>query len=333
MAWAVAWAVGGGGVRIESVRELKRAAAAWLGEQAAGAKVAGVRTAGAGVLSAVALGIAPSGRGFRLAVRVPPGVPASIVRGIQRLARGEAEVHRIGGPRALPPKREPASRRDRRARPLTPGCSIGPIERRDLSAGTLGFFGRDRHGRTVLVTNSHVVSCRSSSARGVVLQPGMLDGGEPGRDAVATVTGMVRVRRAPVRNRVDAAAAALRDDQPFEPGAVPGIGPIRGVATSPASRVVKLGRTTGVTRGRVTAFELDNLHVEYDFGDAVFDGQIEVAGEMAFGRAGDSGALVLNEDGLAVGLVFACIGGRTPRTYANPIREVLGVLGVELLTG
>lgn len=320
-------------MRIDSVREVKRVAAAWLGERVAEARVAGVRTARAGAMAAVALGVAPSGRGFRLAVRVPPGVPASVVRGIKRLARGEAEVYRIGGPRAMPPRREPASGRDRRERPLTPGCSIGPVERGELSAGTLGFFARDRHGRTVLVTNCHVVAGRAGCPRGAaVLQPGMLDGGEPARDAVAAVTRAVRVRRAPARNRVDAAAAALRTDQPFEPGLAPGVGPIRGVAPAPMSRVVKLGRTTGVTRGRVTAFELDNLHVEYDFGEAVFDGQLEIAGEKAFGRAGDSGALVLGEDGLAVGMIFACVGGRTPLTYANPMRDVLDALGVEMLT-
>lgn len=42
--------------------------------------------------------------------------------------------------------------------------------------------------------------------------------------------------------------------------------------------VFKVGRTTGATEGRVTAFDLDNLIVSYDVGNLRFDGQIEHRG-------------------------------------------------------
>lgn len=65
--------------------------------------------------------------------------------------------------------------------------------------------------------------------------------------------------------------------------------------------VAKLGRTTGLTRGRVTAFEMDNVVVEYDAGNLRFDGQVEIegVGQKPFSDAGDSGSL----DALRVELI------------------------------
>ena len=79
------------------------------------------------------------------------------------------------------------------------------------------------------------------------------------------------------------------------------------------TEVAKLGRTTGLTRGRVTAFELDNVVVGYDLGNLRFDNQIEIkgAGEEAF--SGDGGGS--NGKGL---------------TYANQLRTVLDKLKIDL---
>jgi hypothetical protein len=45
--------------------------------------------------------------------------------------------------------------------------------------------------------------------------------------------------------------------------------------------VAKLGRTTGLTYGRVTTFELDNVMVAFDMGPLRFDNQIEIEGTEA----------------------------------------------------
>ena len=81
------------------------------------------------------------------------------------------------------------------------------------------------------------------------------------------------------------------------------------------TEVAKLGRTTGLTRGRVTAFELDNVVVGYDLGNLRFDNQIEIkgAGEEAFSAGGDVGGS--NGQGL---------------TYANPLRTDLDKLKIDL---
>ncbi len=101
--------------------------------------------------------------------------------------------------------------------------------------------------------------------------------------------------------------------------------------------VRKVGRTTGETSGRVTAFELDNVVVAYNIGNLRFDDQIEIegAGIDAFSDGGDSGSLIVDEALNAIALLFA--GGDSGGTngmgltYGNPIHAVLDSLGVDLL--
>ena len=96
--------------------------------------------------------------------------------------------------------------------------------------------------------------------------------------------------------------------------------------------MLKIGRTTGLTYGKVTAFELDDVVVAFDAGNLNFDNQIEIEGveEHAFSDGGDSGSLVLDPEFRAVGLLFAGsdIGGSNGKglTYVNPIRPVLDSL-------
>ena len=72
-------------------------------------------------------------------------------------------------------------------------------------------------------------------------------------------------------------------------------------------QVRKIGRTTGVTRGRISAFEVDGLPVGYGTGVFTFDDQVEVEGVLGlFSAGGDSGSLITTEgDPLGVGLLFA----------------------------
>jgi hypothetical protein len=135
------------------------------------------------------------------------------------------------------------------------------------------------------------------------------------------------------------AAIALLDDPAVDPEY-----PVGRITTTAAvtggEAVAKVGRTTGQTRGRVTAIEMDDILVGYgdDLGILAFDGQIEIesAGGGPFSRGGDSGALVYREDGAAIGLLFAGseTGGSdgSGLTYVNPIDAVLRRLGVTLLT-
>jgi hypothetical protein len=94
--------------------------------------------------------------------------------------------------------------------------------------------------------------------------------------------------------------------------------------------VVKLGRTTGRTRGVVSAIEVDRVIVGYDRGELRFDDQLEIspAGRTPFSRGGDSGSLIVDDNRRPAALLFA--GNDADTTYANPLPTVLQALKVEL---
>jgi hypothetical protein len=226
----------------------------------------------------------------------------------------------------------------KRHRPLIVGSSIGHFE---ITAGTLGCFVKTPGGAVRILSNNHVLANENrGKARDAVIQPGDLDGGTRTRDTVGALGRFVRLKKTGT-NFVDCALATLADGVEFDAITLDGIGKLGGVSPNPldiGDRVAKVGRTTGTTRGRVTAFELDNLVVGFDLGNLRFDDQIEIegAGTRAFSQGGDSGSLIVNGDKEAVALLFAGSdqGGRNGQglTFANPIGAVLKALAVDLLT-
>ena len=169
-----------------------------------------------------------------------------------------------------------------------------------------------------------------------ILQPGTADGGRDPEDAVAKLGRFVALDDS-APNIVDAALAVVDEGVEVTDGTVTGVGQVGGepVAPADAGAVEKLGRTTGHTTGRVTAFELDNVVVAYGaFPSLRFDNQIEVGstGTGPFSQGGDSGSLIFEAGSLRpVGLLFA--GGTAAgvdHTYANPIAAVLTALEVTL---
>jgi hypothetical protein len=135
-----------------------------------------------------------------------------------------------------------------------------------------------------------------------------------------------------VPNRVDAAIATVEVEH--DAPTITGLGELSGETLAPedARSVAKLGRTTELTRGTVTAFELDAVTVQYDRGALRFDDQVEVHGSGGpFSQGGDSGSLIVSDPRLdAVALLFA--GNDEGVTYGNPIAAVLDALGATLLT-
>jgi hypothetical protein len=276
----------------------------------------------------LALGIQGRRGRYRLAVRVQqahPGVNAAVDY-IRRRARGECDVRVVG--RVV--KQAPWFQS--RNRPLRIGSSIGHhgVE----AAGTLGCFVH-RPGRSdedLVLSNNHVLANENLASIGdMILQQGPLDGGHRPADAVGWLNKMLRLKKR--GNRVDAALASLDGDIEYYVNWLETLGDITGVRREPldADEVVyKLGRTTGKTRGRVSAIELDNLRVEYDTGVKEFDDQLEIApdGGGPFSLGGDSGSLIVDSSRRAVGLLFA--GNDVDATYVNPIGAVLSALGVEL---
>lgn len=309
----------------------------------------------------VALGIARHKTGYRLAIRVQRQalIASALVERLVRQAKGEADVRLIGridkrarttasAGGAGSSSRSPAPHGAAavawyrtNARPLLIGSSVGHIA---VTAGTLGAFVKRGSG-VLILSNNHVLANEDEAKVGdTVLQRATYDGGLDPRDRVGMLAASVRLKTRGA-NFVDAALARI--DAGVEHDAtllrrlvggrdrrLAGLGP---EFLDEGVTVYKTGRTTGVTKGRVTAFDVDNVVVNYDVGNLRFDGQIEIegTGKRPFSDGGDSGSLILDEDMLAVGLLFA--GGETGGsnglglTYANPIHRVLTDVKATLL--
>jgi hypothetical protein len=291
--------------------------------------------------SGVALGLAPVGPDqVHLAIRLLDRTAAEVVlQGLDDAAREEVDVRVIGTVQLLgaPVETSPTDLQ-RRVRPLRPGLSVGHP---DVTAGTLGGFVRRPGAAGLLVlSNNHVLANSDAATEGdPVLQPGVADGGTPG-DRIGVLSGSVRLGTDP-GNLVDAAVATLDAGVAADPSAYPG-GPLLGTVAAvddvdPEELVEKIGRTTGHTRGRITAVEVDGVGVQYDDGVYTFDDQIEIEGLTgAFSAGGDSGSVIWrSRDRAPLGLLFAgsteggSAGGGV--TFANPLATVLRELGVDWL--
>lgn len=284
----------------------------------------------------IALGIARKNHGdFRLAVRLQSRAleKSPQIETIQKAAQGEVDMRYIGRvvKRAAPWNQS-------RQRPLLIGTSVGHFR---ITAGTLGCFVKTRaNGQTRILSNNHVLADENSGKPGdAVIQPGRFDAGKRGKDRIGGLDKFVRLLKNKA-NFVDAAIATPSKKIQFDCNKLTGIGTLSGIASTildVGEEVFKVGRTTGVTRGRVTAFELDNVVVGYDIGNISFDNQIEIEGaeEGPFSQGGDSGSLIVDAAGHAAALLFAGgdEGGSNGKglTFANPIDAVFAALGVDLL--
>jgi len=149
----------------------------------------------------------------------------------------------------------------------------------------------------------------------------------------------------PVFNRFDAAIAnvtngpmiqrgsmfgMLRVGQP-NPNNMPVYDPSRVVSPEPDMRVMKMGRTTGFTRGRITATNVQGVEVNYGTPQfpriAVFRGITVIVGDGGnpFSLPGDSGSVIVEEaTGHPVALLFAGDGVKTMACDLGALCQQLG---------
>ena len=272
---------------------------------------------------------------YKVAVRVqhPLLWDSHEVRSIHEEAHGETDIRFSGSVRPLqaPWFQEPCA-------PLRLGCSIGHYQ---VTAGTLGAFVLDRNsGKVQILSNNHVLANENQGRAGdEILQPGNYDHGRDPRDTAALLKQYIPIDFARA-NVVDAAVADILPTKTYDVRLLDSLGNLAGGRDEPISgaiNVYKIGRTTGLTKGIVTAIELDNITVSYNDGSAQFDSQIEVegVGSSPFATGGDSGALIVDENNKALGMVFGGTlqGGANNLglVYVNPIATVLDQLGVDLL--
>jgi hypothetical protein len=232
-----------------------------------------------------------------------------------------------------------------RVRPSLPGYSIG---HHNITAGTFGCLVQDIRlcsgkpqkeydgapareecpGDYLILSNNHVLAASNQAQPGdLILQPGPFDGGVYPSDGVATLE-----RFEPIvftnpqgYNLVDAAVARPSHGRHVTAAIIGALIP-RGIDQAfIGGLVVKAGRTTQVTVGRVIAVNA-TIAVNYGIGVAVFRHQI-ITTAMAAG--GDSGSLLMDANLSAVGLLFA---GSAVITIHNHIADVETALGVRPLT-
>jgi hypothetical protein len=162
-----------------------------------------------------------------------------------------------------------------------------------------------------------------------VIQPGTFDGGAASGDTIGALSDYQTINFSGGDNVIDAAIALSSADDLGTSTPADGYGTPNSSTTIavPGMRVMKYGRTTGQTRGRVEAINA-TINVGYDAGVARFVGQIVIRGG-GFSAGGDSGSLVVVQNGSnarnPVGLLFA---GGSGVTIANPIDAVLGTFGI-----
>ncbi|ASU84722.1 hypothetical protein CDO52_19665 [Nocardiopsis gilva YIM 90087] len=263
---------------------------------------------------------------YVLAVRVRDTASAQpLLARIAAEARDEVDVVEVGEIRALPEALSPEELQ-KSQRPLIPGCSVGHP---DITAGTLGAFVVV-DGAVHALSNNHVLGDSGKARPGdAALQPGVADRGLDPQDRFGELVAMSELSTERI-NLVDAAIARIDAGVGHDAERYPG-GPVTTIDEGPTEDVTveKIGRTTGHTRGRITAFEVDGLRINFSHGELLFDDQLEISGrDGAFSDGGDSGSLIWTSEGrAAVGLLFAGsrFGGPdgTGLTYANPITAVL----------
>lgn len=335
------------------------AAAAGLDTVADGPNVIGVGARPFATLPerqrSIALGVARREGEYRLAVRVqrPSLLQSPLVDRLTRQAKGEVDVRMIGRldkraktrralRKTVPTASAVAPWYQSNTRPLLIGASVGHAA---VTAGTLGAFVR-RGNKTYLLSNNHVLANEDLAKAGDwILQRGSFDGGTSPAERIARLRFSIKLKKTGA-NLVDAALAEIEGSVMFDvsrlheirnttDAKLAGLGP---EFVDEGETVFKVGRTTGPTEGRVTAFDLDNVIVKYDKGNLRFDNQIEIegAGARAFSDGGDSGSLIVNRDMKAIALLFAGgdIGGSNGLglTYASPIHRVLSDLKATLLS-
>jgi hypothetical protein len=239
-----------------------------------------------------------------------------------------------------------------RHRPLVSGLQIqnfdddlreGVLDKGLMIVGTLGCFVRLPDGEPGFLSNNHVVAGENRGRRKAdrILQPG--GGTFDPADLVGILEDFVDLRVSPVGatprkgnaifNEVDAGVVRLSTEVSFNQGFLlfHNLVAPNGVARAKAEdQVFKVGRTTGLTHGKVTDVATIVGPIPYDPGPCWFRRAIVIEGlnGTLFSDKGDSGSAIVRTNGEVIGLLYA---GNGQQTYACPIEDVLNGLHCSFL--
>jgi hypothetical protein len=245
-------------------------------------------------------------------------------------------------------------------RPIQMGVSGGSFKARikngksfECCGGTLGSLVVDKRGIDFILSNNHVLARTNKGGAGDrIVQPGLEDTTPTACTQVTADTVAKTSKRNTLTfgkhsaNHIDAAIAEIVSGDVDTDGDILNIGPISATTDDPpalSQPVQKMGRTTCLTTGTVTAINVKALGIAYPQecnggkgGVANFVKQILVTATPStiFSLPGDSGSLVVtnNTSGCpqAVGLLFAANPDGT-MGLVNPIGAVLKKFNVKMV--
>jgi hypothetical protein len=223
-------------------------------------------------------------------------------------------------------------------RPLMGGIQIGNDS--STGHGTMGCLAQlNSDSSIVILSNNHVMMFGIDPAGGFV------PGEKIGQPDIAccccckcNVVG--EVVKALNNDLVDCAIARITPGSGFtneilDIGFVFGSAPLKGGSTVlPHDRVMKRGRTTGLTRGTVTAPSRNTTaNPAAKPPIPARTRQIEITPDPEFplfSDKGDSGSVIVNESNVVVGLLWGGQDGPN-LTFANLITEVISALGITII--
>lgn len=192
------------------------------------------------------------------------------------------------------------SHRDR-YRPSPTGVSTGRAD--EISAGTIGWWIIDSDFNLYMISNNHVWAKENLGSQGdPILQPGRVDGGNPEKDAIATLHSFVPISQYGY-NYVDLAIASPVNISNVYMSILNHGGVVGFRDAVEGDTLVKYGRTTSRTQFEVID-DSATVVVGYGMGEVTFTDVVIGRGTNVV-AAGDSGSPVLTLDSKFVGLVFA----------------------------
>jgi hypothetical protein len=208
-----------------------------------------------------------------------------------------------------------------RLRPLKPGLSVSGV---NGTAGTIGAFVRDAERRVCLLSAGDVLGLPGEAMGSPILQPGRSDGGQVPQDVIAHTITMTYSYADGDPLSILVGLACLEEGMEFVPS-IPGIGPIRGIrAPTLGAPVQMLGRTSGLTSGKIEGVgAAEDIHVErrsFHFVDIIVTSLVA--------SPGDGGALVVDEEGYAIGIVVA---GSQTKAFLAPLQDALDRFDVQMV--
>ena len=232
------------------------------------------------------------------------------------------DVKEIGQiqPEALPAKK---------SAPIQSGFSVGHFK---STAGTVAAIVR-KTGVLYILSNSHVLAQSGKGKVGdKILYPGPADGGTASTNLAATLSEFIPFDLSgSLNNKMDAALAEIVHERISSVDLALALAgePLTTIAPERDMKIVKVGRTTGRTSGKVVDV---NFRFTLKYPNVGSVGYLDQVLCTRYTDAGDSGSLVIAEDTKKiVGLHFAGANGGSVFSPIIPIVKSLGFKFVSTL--